>query len=171
MPALDNRIYRLAEQIGEHYRNNVNNQYVRRALLHLKIDSGTWDLIAGITDLNDHYKLRDYRLDEIYERITALALFVNRCRQDAQPNLKHLLQDGQRSVLSRGGASPGTERVLLDMAIKNFPSNIDLLADMIREFFEAVKQHDRDTQRSGRPVYEKMPGLANVDRYLRNGSE
>ncbi|MBN1834300.1 MAG: hypothetical protein JW820_00550 [Spirochaetales bacterium] len=156
----------MIEKIRNHYQNNINNRFVRKALLMMKVPRGTWDQIARLTEKSDLYKIQGYPYNELYEQIHAAATFVHQARIDVLPRLRSLLAGGTEPILGRQKPDQGQDPVLLQMAIENFPANLGLLADQLNELYLLAVELDKAEHLDKKPVYERMPELKELGRLL-----
>jgi hypothetical protein len=152
----DAQIIRLVERIGEHYRSNISNRFIRPTLLQLPLEKQTWDLIEILTEKIEQYRYQGFHLDELYQQIIAAARFVSLTRRDLAPSL--------RSRLSGGGA--GSDRVLREMAVNNFSSNLQVFADLVNELYVCLVEFDKIEAKGRRPFYMSVPELNDVGRLL-----
>ena len=152
----DAQIVRLVERIGEHYRTNISNRFIRPTLLQLPLEKQTWDLIETLTEKIEQYRYQGFHLDELYRQIVAAARFVSVTRRDLAPAL--------RSRLSGGGAGP--DRVLREMAVNNFGSNLQVFADLVNELYVCLVELDKVDAKGRRPLYMSIPELNDVGRLL-----
>ncbi len=157
----DEQVLTLVDSIGQHYRTNLGNRYVRNAFSILPLDAKDWNLIESVTEKSDYYRYQGYHLDELYERIYALALFIHHARTDLAPKLRAIL-----SNYSSGPGPLGNDRVLRDMAVNNFAANLGILADLVNELYERTVELDDASSRGRTPVYATMRQLEDVGRYL-----
>jgi hypothetical protein len=157
MQVQDASIIRLIERIGEHYRTNISNRYIRPVLLQLPFDNQSWDLIEDLTESAN----QGLHLDELYRQIVAAAHFVSVVRRELIP--------GIRGRVARGGDSNGPDKVLRDMAVNNFASNLQVFADLVNELFVKLVEADKTDAKGHMPLYAKMPDLSNVGRLLVGG--
>jgi hypothetical protein len=74
------------------------------------------------------------------------------------PNLK--------GIIAHGGTE--ADRVLREMAAQNFPLNLGILSDLINELYMKTTSLDREAHEKKRPVYERMPELKDIGRFLVN---
>jgi hypothetical protein len=162
----DEKIFKTIEKIQAHYHNNINNRYVRKALLLMKLPRGTWDALARFTEKTDFYKIQGYPYNEIYEQIYAAAVFVHQARIDVVPKLRALLAGGTDTLFSRQKAESDRDRVLLQMAIDNFPANLGVFADLINEVYVKATELDREEHGNKKPVFERMPELRELGKLL-----
>lgn len=157
-------IFKIVEKICDHYHKNLNNRYVRKALLLMKVPRGTWDAIARLTEKTDFYKIQGYPYKELYEQIYAAATFVHHAKVEVTPRLRALLSEGTNTVFSRG--KPEEDRILLDMAINNFPANLGVFSDLVNELYVSAVEQDKADHPDVRPVFERMPELKELGRLL-----
>ena len=152
----DANIVRLIERIGEHYRINISNRFLRPTLLQLQLDKTTWDLIEILTEKLDLFRYQGFHFDELYRQIAASARFVEIARRDMIPFIRN------RS----GSSSSGPDKVLRDMAINNFASNLQVFADMINELYLILVKQDQAAAKGKLPVYRQIPELNDIGRQL-----
>lgn len=158
MAIKEQEIFSLIETIGDHYNKNINNRHLRNILLHMPMDKGTWDKIDRMIEISDYTRMQGYRFDEIYDQIYAMATFISKTRTTVLPNLK--------SYSASAGNVPDRDKLLRDMAISNFGSNLGILADRVNELFLKVIELDKDEHPGRKTEYEKIPELAEVGRLL-----
>lgn len=157
MQIRDSEIGRLIEHLGEHYRTNISNRYIRPALLHLPLDNQAWDLMEGLTEKAGQFQYQGVHLDQLYRQLAAAARFVQLARSDLAPSLR-----------SRLGSSrvADTDRVLRDMAINNFSSNLKLFADLLNELYVKLVEIDKQESAGKIPLYQQLPELRDIGRQL-----
>jgi hypothetical protein len=150
---------RLIEQISEYYKTNISNRFIRPALLQLSLDKPTWDNIEDLTEKYDQYRYQGFHLDELYRQIIAIARFVYATRHEVAPNLRHRLNVG---------GSSGPDKVLRDMAVNNFSSNLHLFADLVFDLYQKVVEIDTASAKGQRPLYQTIPELTDIANQLLN---
>jgi hypothetical protein len=158
MQVQDASITRLIERIGEHYRTNISNRFIRPVLLQMPFDNQSWDLLD---DLTEQGAVSGNHLDELYRQIIAAAHFVAVVRREVVPGL--------RSRVNRGGDPAGPDRVIRDMAVNNFSSNLQVFADLVNELFVKLVEADKADAKGHMPLYAQLPELSNVGRLLVGG--
>lgn len=164
MSIRNEEIFKIIEKIRNHYHTNLNNRFIRKALLLMKVPRGTWDAIARLTEKTDLYKIQGYPYKELYEQIHAAATFVHQAKIDVAPRLRILLSGGTETVFSR--QKGGEDKILLDMAINNFPANLGVFSDLINELYVKAVEQDKADHPNERPVFERMPELKEIGRFL-----
>jgi len=152
----DTEIIRLIEQIGEHYRANIANRFLRPMLLQLQMDKNTWDLIELLTEKIELFRYQGFHLDELYRQIAACARFVEAARNQLIPSLR-----------SKINSTPiGSDRVLREMAASNFVSNLKVFADLLNKLYTGLAELDTKSAGKGTPVFSTIPDLYHVGRML-----
>ena len=151
----DVHVIRLIEQIGDHYRANLTNRYLRPVLLQLQLDKNTWDQIEFLTEKMEMFVYQGFHLDELYRQVAACARFVEVSRHEI-PNLK-------AKIFSE---SSGQDRILREMAASNFKSNLQVFADLVNELFVTLVDLDKADCGAKQPVFTQMPELSGVGRQL-----
>lgn len=161
MQTKDEEILNLIDTIGQHYRTNLGNRYVRNAFSILPLDPKEWALIESVTEKAELYRFQGYHFDELYDRVLALARFVYHARRELQPQLRARL-----STYSSGLGPLGNDRVLRDMAVNNFGSNLSILADLVNKLYSRAAEIDVEMAKGKMPVYKSMRGLDELGTYL-----
>jgi hypothetical protein len=156
MQIRDAQVIRLIERIGEHYRTNISNRFIRPALLQLPLEKQAWDLIEILTEKVEQYRYQGFYLEDLYRQITAASRFVALTRRELVPSLRNHL----------GGGSSGPDRVLRDMAVNNFSSNLQLFADLLNELYITLVELDKIDSKGRRPLYLQIPELKDIGRML-----
>ena len=152
----DAQILRLIERIGDHYRINISNRFIRPTLLTLPLEKQSWDLIETLTEKVEQYRYQGFHLDELYRQIIAASRFVAVTRRDLAPLLRNRLS---------GGAT-GPDRVLREMAVNNFGSNLQVFADLVNELYVCLVELDKENAKGRRPLFMSIPELSDVGRML-----
>ncbi|MDR0555216.1 MAG: hypothetical protein LBG76_10535 [Treponema sp.] len=153
MQIKDPLVYKMVETLAEHYRSNIANPYMRPALLQLPMDKIAWDSVEALTEKTDSLHYQGFDLEELYRQLVAAARFVSLARRDLLPTLRNRIQSAP---------SPGLDKVMRDMAISNFTSNLQVFADQIKELCTRLIDLDRAASSSRRPVYSYVPELEEV---------
>jgi len=162
----DPDIFRIIERIGSHYQQNVANRFVRKVLAALDLQQADWDRLEGLSTGLEYHQAQGYQFDELYDVVLSAARLILQARQQILPNLRRIASPGGAAI---GRASLGAgdqDRVLRDMAAKNFPVNLGILTDLVNELYVATANIDRKMAGKKTPVYERIPELKQLGRYL-----
>jgi hypothetical protein len=154
----DPDVFRIVEKIGDHYQNNVSNRFIRKALVVLDLHQSEWDRLDNLTGKAEYYKQQGFQFDELYEMVIAAARFIHQARTKMVPNLRGMLAQG----------STDQDRVLRDMAAQNFPVNLAIFSDLVNELYLKTTSLDRSAHENKKPVYERIPELKELGKYLVN---
>ena len=161
MPVKDADLLKTIDKIGDHYRRNINNRFIRQALVHLTIPQATWDRIERLTTKSGYADANGYQYEELYEMILSAATLVSQARKHVVPNIHTLSgRTAGRSAPDRG------EGVLREMAFRTFPSNLGILADQLNELYMKTVELDKRDSGSKKPIYERMPELRDIGKLL-----
>ena len=154
----DPEVMRLIERLREHYRANIANRYIRPALLVLPLDRQAWERIDSLTENTEDVNTQNFHLDELYQQLAIFAQFISLSKHELSPMLRIRL-----GLLDQ---KHNDERVLREMAINNFGSNLRVLADLLNELFVRLVALDKAAARTKPPLYQRIPELAEVGRQL-----
>lgn len=147
-------ILQMVEKLGEHYRVNIDTRFIRNALLQVPLEKSQWDLIEDLTSANQ-FHFQGFMLDILYRQLAASAKLVFLARRDLVPNI--------RNRVSIMGSSSGPERIIRDMAVNTFGTNIEIFAQMVNQIFAALVEMDKADRKNGRrPLYTQMPELVDL---------
>ena len=137
---------RLIERIGEHYTTNISNRFIRPALLQMSLDKMTWTQIETLTEKFEQFRYQGIQLDELYRQVASAAKFVACARREVAPSLRQRLSNERTA---------GSDRVLKDMVVNAFSTNLTLLAEMLGELYERIKELDVVGTKNERPLYQQ----------------
>jgi hypothetical protein len=154
MQVKDPEIFSLIGKMSEHFQANLGNRHLKPAFAALSLDQKTLSLLDSVTEKYVPYAGQAMHVDELYERILAVARFVFLARRDLQPSL--------RSMLAGRAAPSPNDKVLRDMAVSNFGSNLGLLADQVNQLFQKVVAIDEAMNGKERAVHRTTPQLAEL---------
>jgi hypothetical protein len=162
MQIKDPEIFALIDRIGDHYRTNIANRYVRVALNSVMLDANTREQLEALTEKVDNFRFQGYYFDELYQQILAAARFIYQTRRQVLPNVRAL---SSVSVDPRTGLRD-SDKVLRDMAFANLGPNLKVLADQVNELYLKTIAFDKQYMGETDAVYRHLPELAEIGRYL-----
>ena len=160
MQIRDAEIIRLIERIGEHYQSNISNRFIRPLLLQLPMDKQTLDMIEILTEKSSHFVYQGFHLDDLYHQIMATARFIALARRELVPGLRNRLSNASTS---------SADRVIRDMAVNNFGSNLQLFSDLINELYVKLVEIDKREAKGKMPLYTQISELRDIGRLLIGG--
>ena len=145
----DSEITAIIERIGEHFRANISNRFIRPSLLQLPLEKQNWDSLEKLTEKVEHYQYQGYHLDELYNQVLAAARFVSVVRRDLISSMRARI----------GSSSDGQDRVLRDMAMLNLDSNLRVFADMVYDLYGKLVELDKKMAKKRQPLYQSIPEI------------
>ncbi|HOJ64058.1 MAG TPA: hypothetical protein PLE45_06520 [Spirochaetota bacterium] len=151
----------LIKEIQTHYEKHLNNKYVKNIILKL-------DLPLMINQdkniiLTNEILYLDSKgsIEDIYEGIIAVNYVINEIEKNVVPNLSQY-------VALYADQKNENEKILAQMAIKNYPMNIKILKDKIKSLFFKVYDFDK-INFSKDPAYKKVRNFSELEKlYLSN---
>jgi hypothetical protein len=155
----DESVIRLIKQLVDHYRTNISNRFIRPALMQLPFDDITWSQIESLTERFDQLGYQGYNIEELYRQISAMVKFVYAVRREIAPTLRYRIGTNYSDKM---------DKVLRDMAINNFSSNLQVFADLIYELFSKLVELDTEASKGKRPIYKQYEDLEDIEEKLLN---
>jgi hypothetical protein len=165
MQVKDGELLKIVERLGHHYRSNINNRVMRKALLKMDLDDATWERIERLTEITELQRSEGYTFHELYEQVLAMALFVNYAHHRVLPNLRGFMSDGRPARGPKSAEGPN-DKVLRDMAMNNFSSNLGILAEIVNDLYLRTIELDKQHNGNDVPIYAKMPELKQLGQLL-----
>jgi hypothetical protein len=151
MQVTDAAIVELVEQISDHYQANIASRYMRPLILQLPIDNETWDAIDSFVGNTERLQYQGFALEELYRQIIALANFIDITRRQLLPGLRN-----------RAAGILGPDKVLMNMSVNTFPSNLTVLAEKISLLLKKLLELDKREAKASPPVYIRFPDIQNI---------
>ena len=161
LPVKDIETFNLIEKLGEHYRVNINNRYLRSALISMDLSPSSRTGIEALTERSEYFRLQGYRFDELYVGIMGVAQFIYKARTEILPNLKYHIKT----------ATDRNEKILQNMAVENFKTNLGILADDVNDLYQRTVQIDKESHKVKKPVFERTPELENLGQLLTSSNQ
>jgi len=155
----DESVVRLIKQLVDHYRSNISNRFIRPVLLQIQFDDVLWNQIESLTERFDQLGYQGYDIEELYRQIAALTKFVDAVRREVAPTLRYKIGNN---------FSDKTDKVLRDMAVHNFSSNLQVFAGFIYELYTKLVEIDTAAAKATRkrPIYKQHTELADIQEKL-----
>lgn len=144
-------------KLSDHFTTNIVTRFLRPLLAGILADNEISRRISELTDHPEAYTSQGIHVDELYLQILAMARFIYEVRTEVLPNLR---------LLSGGSGMHDSNKVYRDMAMSNFGSNLQVLADYVHELYLKTVEYDKSHSGRDRPVYRDIPGLEEIGRYL-----
>ena len=158
----DESVVRLIKQLVDHYQTNISNRFIRPVLLQIQFDDVLWSQIESLTERFDQLGYQGFNIHDLYRQISALTKFVTAVRREVAPTLRYRIGNNY---------SDKTDKVLRDMAIHNFSSNLQVFAGLIYELYAKLIEIDTAAAKGKRPVYKQYAELNDIEEKLMKSSE
>jgi len=159
MQIKDNAVFTLIEEIGEHYRSNVANRFLRPIFSRLVIERKDLENLEALMEKNSYYRYQGYFLDDLYGKILSVARFIFQARKVLLPGVKGYIQANSRNMSAN-------DRILADMAGANFPTNLKILTDKLNELYVLTAQADTQISGTKTPLHQKLPEIQEIGNLL-----
>jgi hypothetical protein len=153
----DESVIRLIKQLVDHYQTNISNRYIRPVLMQIPFDEVLWSQIESLTERFDQLGYQGYHIEDLYRQISALSKFVYAVRREIAPTLRYRIGTNY---------SDKTDKVLRDMTINNFSSNLQVFAGLILELYNKLIELDTESAKGKRPVYMRYEDLQGIEERL-----
>jgi hypothetical protein len=165
----DTDITNIIAKINDHFKNNITNRFLRKALLVMEVPQSVWDRLDGLQEKATYGKIDGFQLQELYEIIISAATFIHMAKKDILPRLKSLVAGNMTSSLAKGGKESESDKILREMAISNFSSNLGIFADMVNVLYMKSITLDKEANKNKHCISEKFPELKQIGQYLVDG--
>ena len=160
-------IIQAINELKLHFDKNLNNKYVKNIILKLDITSDIKHNMAILLDYKTLYFDSKGTIDDIYSSIKAIGLFIKEVQIRVLPNIVAFTGD---TFFGASGSKDPNDRILFQMAIKNYPMNIKLLAKMCYNLLKMVVEYDKDNFTTN-PAYENIKNFDEIANSLKSSIE
>lgn len=151
-PAITAQILKIADQ----YNNNISTRFLRPLFTGILSEGDLSREVSALTEQTDAIVSQGIHLDELYQHILGMARFIYLVRTNVIPNARNF-----------SGSSPNdSNKIYRDMAVNNFGANLGVLADLVNELYLLTVEYDRRKSPKGQLVFQAVPGLSEIGRYL-----
>jgi hypothetical protein len=129
-------------EIQKHYDKHVNNKYVKKITHRIDLPQTTLQNMNLI--LGGSFAYIDSRgaIEDLYQGIKAVCDFIVEIQTKIIPNLDSFLNGGLFSTQQNISEN---EKILSQMAVKNYPMNIKILIDLLYKLFITIYEYDKTT--------------------------
>jgi len=159
----DKGIQEIIMRISKHYNANIATRFLRPLFAKILSDTDLARHIVNLTEHSDEVILQGIHIDDLYYDIIAMARFIYLVKRDILSNIYSLTAEDVRTSSS--------DRVYRNMAFSNLEPNIDWLAGMVQELYDATLAYDKLlTKKTGKTVASKIKELSEIGRLLKGGT-
>lgn len=161
-------IIQAINELKIHFEKNLNNKYVKNILLKLDITSDIKHNMNILLDYKTLYFDSRGTIDDIYSSIRAIGYFIKEVQIRVLHNI--VSYTGDSFFAAQGANKDSNDRILFQMAVKNYPMNIKLLAKMCFSLLKMVIEYDKDNFTSN-PAYEGIKNFEEIGNSLKSAIE
>lgn len=136
-------------QISKHFNQNISTRFLRPIFVGIFSDTNLMHSISELTEHTSDFFMQGQDLGDLYSQIFAMAEFIFLVRRDILPNLHNLA--------SLNTSSAGSDKVYRKMAFSSLPMNIELLATMLSDLYEATLKYDIEHSRRTKAMVKQFP--------------
>jgi hypothetical protein len=142
-------------EIQKHYDKHVNNKYVKKFMMNVDLAPSIVQNMNLILGANFAYIDTIGAIEDLYSGIKAVCSFINEIRSKIIPDLNSYINMSLQASVSEN------EKILSQMAIKNYPMNIKLLADMTIKLFDMIYEYDSTTFKN-EAAYKRLDTFSDI---------
>jgi hypothetical protein len=149
-------------EIQKHYDKHVNNKYVKRITLHMDLPQTTIQNMNLILSGNFAYIDSRGAIEDLYYGIKAVCDFIVEIQTKIIPNLDSFMNG---SLFAPQTNMSENEKILSQMAIKNYPMNIKILIDLIFKLYVIVFEYDKVNFEKD-PAYKRIAIFPDIQKLI-----
>jgi len=154
-------------ELKKHFDNNLNNKYVKNIVLKLDIGNDIKHSMNILLDYKTLYFDSKGTIEDLYQSIKAVAYFLREVQIRVLPSMSTYNAD---SFFNATSSKDPNDKILYQMAVKNYPMNIKLLAKMSLELLKMVVQYDKENFTTN-PVVEQLKNFDEIVNTLKSTIE
>ncbi len=146
-----NDIINMLTDIRTHFENNINNKYVKNIFIKIDLHPSNKQEMNIILVNDFHYIDSRGGLQDLYTGIKSVTLFIKEVINKVLKNLNAYVGTG----LGSSASVSQNDKILAQMAIKNYPMNIKILNDKLLKLLDLLLEYDKQ-------FYAKDPAYLSV---------
>jgi hypothetical protein len=145
-------------EIRKHYDSNLNNNYLKGLNARLEVAPVLQRQIGYL--LNQEIVYVDSRgaISDLYSSIYALLTYITDLNKEIIPMLKSYADQNTKNY-------HGNEGILFQMAVKNYPMNLNLFAKMLKTLFDSIMDYD-NINFPGKEIHKEQKDIQEIDKLI-----
>ena len=165
----DNDLMKIITDIRNHFMGNLNNKYMRNIIPCLDLPQTLRIEMNLILTLNIIYFDSRGAIADIYNSIKAISVLIKIIKTKVLPNLDsysgnaNISHFGEKQVNSN-------ERIIAQMAFKNYPMNITILSDLVYKLFTMMIENDK-SKFPDDPAIKRIKDVEEIGKNLIEGNK
>lgn len=155
-------IKNLITELQTHYEKHINNKYLKNVIM--KVDLNTTSLQNMNLILAGNMVYIDSRgaLEDLYYGIKAICEFINEIQTKIMPNLGIY---GASNFLGSNQNVTQNEKILSQMAVKNYPMNVKMFFDLVYKLFNMINEFDKINFPKD-PAYKRIQNFPQLEKLI-----
>lgn len=145
------------KEIKHHYDSNLHNKYVKHIIMKLDMPYSATQDLKKLLESEIVYVDTRGAVEDLYNGIRAVGILMKEIETEVVPNIKAF----QESYSAR--LEPN-ERVLFQMAIRNYPMNVELLGQKVFELYKMVFAFDK-YKFEDNPAYKHITEFGEIEKF------
>jgi hypothetical protein len=160
--ALQEEIKQCINDLRNHYETNVNNKYVKNIILKLDIGAEIRHRMGILLDYKTLYFDSKGTIFDLYTSINSIIVFIKEIKAQVFPNIAAYAGG---TFLSGSPDKDPNDKVLFQMAVKNYPMNIKILVKLTYRLYNMIIEYD-NANFTQSPAYLQIKNFDEISKYL-----
>lgn len=148
-------------EVQKHYEKHINNKYVKNSIMKIDLSQTVIQNMNLVLSGNLVYIDSKGAIEDLYIGIKAVLDFILEMQQNVVPNMGSYFSN----INLQGQQLSQNDRILSQMAIKNYPMNLKLFFDMVNKLFGMVNEFDK-VNFSKDPAYKRMRNFSDIEKQI-----
>lgn len=150
-------------EIKNHYHSNLNNKYLKSLKSKIRLSPIVSREVEHLLNFEILYVDTRGSLNDLYAAIAALGVYIEELNKRVVPFLKSYLELHREQY-------DGNEKILFQMTIKNFPMNITILENHLREFYAILIEYDKNKFQKD-AIYLRSKNINSIEKFFNRDTE
>jgi hypothetical protein len=160
--ALQEEIKQCITELKNHYETNLNNKFVKNIILKLDIGVEVRHQMGILLDYKSLYFDSKGTLFDLYTSINAIVTFIKEIKTKVLQNISNFAGG---TFLNPSSDKDPNNKVLFQMAVKNYPMNIKIFAKYTYKLLNMIIEYD-NANFTNNPAYLQIKNFDDINKYL-----
>ena len=145
-------------EIKKHYDLNLNNNYLKSLNAKLEVAPMLQRQIGYLLNQEIIYVDSRGAISDLYSSIYAVLVYVTNLNKEVVPTIKSYVEQNAKNY-------HGNDGILFQMAVKNYPMNLNLFAKMLRTLFDSIMDYD-NINFPGKEIHKEQKDIQEIDKLI-----
>jgi len=155
----DKAVRDMIDNLKNHYRVFVSNQFISYYLNESNIPKNDWIDIEDLIDSNKYFEGEGYDMERFYDQILTFSRFLDKLKKEVLSKMKG-------DVEKRLSRMSQDNKILYKMTVDNAPGNVKIFYDILTNLFMTVKKIDEKTNGPDRMMYGRHAYFKEIEKNL-----